>query len=73
MNANITDNRVPPVVMRTMYTVIHKISTPLYFFVQSVLHLKPHMLEVFFATPLSNCFINYALVKLVPFLSNPAS
>jgi len=24
-------------------------------------------------SPLSNCFINYALVKLVPFLSNPAS
>jgi len=31
--------------------------------VQSALHLQPH----------SNCFINYALVKLVPFLSNPAS
>ena len=24
-------------------------------------------------SPLSSCFINYALVKLVPFLSNPAS
>jgi len=24
-------------------------------------------------SPLSNCFINYALVQLVPFLSNPAS
>ena len=24
-------------------------------------------------SPLSNCFINHALVKLVPFLSNPTS
>ena len=24
-------------------------------------------------SPISNCFINYALIKLVPFLSNPAS
>jgi len=39
--------------------------------VQSVLHLQPHTLEVSFAT--LHCFINYALVKLVPFLSNPVS
>jgi len=34
--------------------------------VQKVLHLQPHMLEV--SSPLSNCFINYALFQLVPFL-----
>jgi len=32
-----------------------------------------HAGNLFRGSPLSNCFINYALVKLVPFLSNPAS